>query len=364
VQARTAIGAPLPHTSIVSAVSFSPDGKRILTGSMDGVARFWDAQTGMPIGEFHHGDQIAAVAFSPDGKRVLTASEDRTAQLWDVESRQRMEQPFSSGARAISIAFNPDGKHILIGSEDHVARLWDVETQHPISEPFVTGGPVTAVAFSGDGQHFVAGGPAGAPPYELVSAWLWDVGASAESSVPEWALEWAEHVAGERFDEAGVLVPATDIPPPVPAEARGTPFERLVSWMVAPIVARTISPNSTKTLRRWIDERLAENNPQALEQATEALPGDPLVLARLAEQLASGSPERARFYAKYATRHVSLYAEDEDRLLARPRQAAVLATLPTPGGYWVKTPKLAPQRKLRRGWKALSGSISDLFPTR
>ena len=69
----------------VVAVAFSPDGKAVLTGSLDRTARLWDAATGRPIGPpLAHQGEVIAVAFSPDGKAVLTGSQDRTARLWPV----------------------------------------------------------------------------------------------------------------------------------------------------------------------------------------------------------------------------------------------------------------------------------------
>ena len=68
------------------SAAFSPDGKRIVTASMDKTARLWDAATGQPIGEplKGHDGAVWSAAFSPDGKRIVTASEDKTARIWDV----------------------------------------------------------------------------------------------------------------------------------------------------------------------------------------------------------------------------------------------------------------------------------------
>ena len=54
----------------VRSVAFSPDGKRIVSGSCDNTVRLWDADSGKPIGEpmKGHTNRVYSVAFSPDGK--------------------------------------------------------------------------------------------------------------------------------------------------------------------------------------------------------------------------------------------------------------------------------------------------------
>ncbi len=79
------IARPLQHQGKGWAVTFSPDGKTVLTGSMDGTARLWDAKTGEPIGTaLRHRGRVRAVAFSPDGRRIVTGCGDHTARLWDL----------------------------------------------------------------------------------------------------------------------------------------------------------------------------------------------------------------------------------------------------------------------------------------
>jgi WD40 repeat protein len=79
------VGAPLQHQSSVASAAFSPDGRRVVTASLDNTARVWEADTGKPVGApLQHQGQVASAAFSPDGRRVVTASQDNTARVWEV----------------------------------------------------------------------------------------------------------------------------------------------------------------------------------------------------------------------------------------------------------------------------------------
>jgi WD40 repeat protein len=77
------------HGRAFTSVAFSPDGKTVLTGSLDGTARLWEAATGNPVSSpMKHGSWVTSVAFSPDGKTVLTGSDDGTARLWEAATRK------------------------------------------------------------------------------------------------------------------------------------------------------------------------------------------------------------------------------------------------------------------------------------
>jgi WD40 repeat protein len=53
------------------------------------------------------------VTFSPDGKTVLTASADHTS-LWDVATGMLLGPHYQHSSAAGGVAFHPDGKSLLV----------------------------------------------------------------------------------------------------------------------------------------------------------------------------------------------------------------------------------------------------------
>ncbi|KAE9403162.1 WD40 repeat-like protein [Gymnopus androsaceus JB14] len=155
------IGEPLQgHTDSVNSVACSPDGKRIVSGSEDYTVRIWNAETGMIIGEPLQGHtfRVKSVAFSPDGKRIVSGALDKTLRIWNAETGMIIGEPLRGHTEAVySVAFSPDGKRIVSGSSDKTVRIWNAETGMIIGEPLQGHTSVYPVAFSPDGKRIVSG---------------------------------------------------------------------------------------------------------------------------------------------------------------------------------------------------------------
>ncbi|MEL7223846.1 MAG: hypothetical protein AAGL17_03035, partial [Cyanobacteria bacterium J06576_12] len=156
------IGSPLKgHNQEIWSVAYSSDGMRVVSGSADNTLRLWDALSGQPIGQVlqgHSGD-IRAIAFSPDSKRIVSGSTDKTLRLWDAQTGQPIGQTFQGhSAEVWSVAFSPDGERIASGSADETIMLWDAQTGQPIGQPLQGHeDDVSSVAFSADGKYIVSG---------------------------------------------------------------------------------------------------------------------------------------------------------------------------------------------------------------
>jgi WD40 repeat protein len=143
----------LRHESMVWAVAYSPDGKKVLTGSEGKTARLWDAATGKPIGNPLYRDDSGRCAYSPDGKTVLTRS-GHTARLWDAATGKPIGTQLRHEDSVESAAFSPDGKTVLTRGADETAKVWDAATGKPIGNPLRHLHPSYELdaAFSPDGE--------------------------------------------------------------------------------------------------------------------------------------------------------------------------------------------------------------------
>lgn len=164
------------HDSEVSAVTFSPDGRTMVTGGLDPSAVLWDVSDPAHPRQLSridaHSGTLWALLFSPDGSTLVTGGPDSTIMLWDVTdlanprhlSTEREDPRWISSA-----AFSRDSRVLLTGVWDNTAGrgdkaiVWDVSNRsRPRRLTTLTGpggrtGPVRAVALSPDGRTAFTG---------------------------------------------------------------------------------------------------------------------------------------------------------------------------------------------------------------
>src|SRR5262249_35439286 len=71
------------HSYTVTSVVFSPEGKRVLTGSMDGTVRLWDADTGQELCQLVSFDKGWAV-FDSAGRYDASNPDELPGLHWVV----------------------------------------------------------------------------------------------------------------------------------------------------------------------------------------------------------------------------------------------------------------------------------------
>ncbi|CCM06114.1 uncharacterized protein FIBRA_08363 [Fibroporia radiculosa] len=149
------------HTGAVTSVTLSHDSRCIVSGSMDGTIRVWDAEIGaqlLPTLEGHT-NEVWSVAVSLDGRRIVSGSKDKTVRIWDRETGSQLLPALKGHTDEVwSVAVSSDGRRVVSGSKDETIRVWDGEIGVQLL-PALEGHTdcISSVAISPDGQRIVSG---------------------------------------------------------------------------------------------------------------------------------------------------------------------------------------------------------------
>jgi WD40 repeat protein len=178
------------HTGPVYSVAFSPDGKRLASGGeirhKPGELKVWDAQTGHETLSLKgHTGAVLSVAFSPDGKRLVSGSRDLVTpgnpgqiKVWDAQTGQETLSLQGQTGGFHSVAFSPDGKRLVSGSNDQTLKVWDARTGQESLSLKGHSPWVSSVAFSPDGKRLLSGSGGGNKPGEIK---VWDAQTGQET---------------------------------------------------------------------------------------------------------------------------------------------------------------------------------------
>src|SRR5262245_17037007 len=140
------------HNGYGVGVAFSPDGKRLVSGSGDSTRRVWDAVTGTVLTTLRPG--AASVVFSPDGKWFASGDGEGGVKLWDANSYQEAIAFKGHSAGISSLAFSPNGKLLASGSpKGGGMKIWDCTSGEETLTVGEVIGAVWSLAFSPDGKH-------------------------------------------------------------------------------------------------------------------------------------------------------------------------------------------------------------------
>lgn len=115
----------------------------------------------IPKAFFAHDGALVAVTFSPDGKVLMTAGGTTGARLWNPETGQPLGRPLKLEGTLTAAAFSPDGSELALGGSTGEARVYEVAHQKPLGHLLNQGKQINSVAISGDDRRLLTGGADG-----------------------------------------------------------------------------------------------------------------------------------------------------------------------------------------------------------
>nr|AAX07504.1 WD-repeat protein [Gemmata sp. Wa1-1] len=192
------------HEQKVTAGAFSPDGRVLVTGSLDCSVRTWDLETEKSIARRSvplpvaalifadagrvlveaHADAVLftdpttgalrdrldypgitrpAVATGPDPRSVAVSGANGEVVVWDLAKRRVTQTLRGHTALVSAVAFSRDGKQLVSGGGDQTVRIWDL-AQRPEVRAIAEANGGGALSFAPGGKHAAIGFPVLANP--------------------------------------------------------------------------------------------------------------------------------------------------------------------------------------------------------
>jgi len=153
------------HTHVIWSVCYSPDGKKVLTGSNDNSVKEWSVENGECLHTYYGKENyIDKACYSPDGKKILTGGGHVLIE-WLVETRECLRPYKGHSSSVTQFCYSPDGKKILSCSYDETIKEWSVESGECIQTYKGHSSIVNNVCYSPDGEKILS------CSYETIKEW-------------------------------------------------------------------------------------------------------------------------------------------------------------------------------------------------
>ena len=161
-------GALPPQTSEwIIALVFSPDGRKLVSGTLGGQVEMWDVESGVALTSFTvqnpRREQIKTLSFSSNGVLLAAGSTDRIYVMGS--SKLTLLREIDGGVE--TLVFAPDSTVLVSGNG--AIELWDVESGDKLTTLDGHSEPIETLVFSPDGKTLVSTGQDG-----TILLWDWD----------------------------------------------------------------------------------------------------------------------------------------------------------------------------------------------
>jgi WD40 repeat protein len=258
----------------VPSLSFSPDSRQLamaggfsVTGPGRGakVGQIWDVADSHHVRLSRllkgHDEWLTSVAYRSDGTQLATVDRAGVIRVWDTSSGQCVLTIEEPKAALTSVAFSPDGRSLAAAHADSLVSLWDAQTGRPIQYLKGHEGRVNQVVFSRDGSMVASAS-------DDRTARLWD---SATGRILNTVRGHDTAVRGVALDSLGQLlatcgsdglinlVELRHLEPSTPASGDAKPNSRALRGHTAAVSAISFSNDDSRlasisddaTVRIW-----------------------------------------------------------------------------------------------------------------
>lgn len=143
----------------VMGLAFTRDGKYLAVATRTGPVKIWDAVgakakfTGPAVD-----GEVTAFDVADGMNFIAIATATGAIQVFDIGEAKVIATLKSSGGKVRAIAFSHRGEKLAAAGEDHTAHVWNMETKEEIGQGITHDGAIVSLDFSYDDRYLLTGG--------------------------------------------------------------------------------------------------------------------------------------------------------------------------------------------------------------
>ena len=141
------------HDNSFRCMAWSHNNNYLLTSDAGGNIKYWSPSIA-PVQSFdtHNGQPIHGLTFSPADTKFASCGDDATVRVWDWASRTEERVLEGHGWDVKAVAWHPRSSVICSGSKDNLVKLWDPRSGSNLSTLYGHKNTVTKVAWNDNGN--------------------------------------------------------------------------------------------------------------------------------------------------------------------------------------------------------------------
>jgi WD40 repeat protein len=149
---------------LVVGVAFSYDSKLfgVVGGepTVDGEVKVFEVGTWKLITDVKsgHSDTVYGICFSPDNKKIATGSADKFIKVWSIPDGKFIKSFEGHTHHVLDVGWTSDGKLLVSAGGDNQVKVWDYEKGEKVRDINAHGKQVTRLLFIGKKTEFVSCG--------------------------------------------------------------------------------------------------------------------------------------------------------------------------------------------------------------
>ena len=160
--ADLSIMTSLGDQTFITALDWSSQENKIVSGNFDGIIEIWNVNTGQLVQNFQgHSRRITSVKWSPNSEYIASGSWDNTVKIWDAQTGDLLHtfQIGISLTRPYSVSWNPTSNRIAVQGQGEIS-IWDGVSGERLLH-WVYNREIPSLKWSPDGEVIATGNSEG-----------------------------------------------------------------------------------------------------------------------------------------------------------------------------------------------------------